>query len=237
MIITFGHSTLTQEQANRILTRANIELLVDIRSHPTSHWEWWRQENMDWLELDYAWMPQLGGWRDVHIDPWNVNRFLERGVDIRVYGGQFPKQRIGAKREGPGWTSQGLYDYQFFQTLNEYRAGLQQLVHLGRERRVAIMCAEALWWKCHRSMVADSLIAAHSEEVWHLMAMTDRREIRTEKHTAAERLGRYDPWVLDHWALWRGERANGRGLDTEAQPVLKSGYEVAGRRERTQPVK
>jgi hypothetical protein len=46
---------------------------------------------------------------------------------------------------------------------------MEELVALGRERRVALMCSEAVWWRCHRRIVADHLLA-RGEEVWHLMA-------------------------------------------------------------------
>jgi uncharacterized protein (DUF488 family) len=51
----------------------------------------------------------------------------------------------------------------------EFRAGLEQLLALGEERRCAIMCAEAVWWRCHRRIIADYLLA-RGEDVFHIVS-------------------------------------------------------------------
>lgn len=236
MIRTIGHSTHEPEEFVARCKHGGVRTVVDVRSHPTSRWEWFRRENMDpelnpnsWLAkagLQYAWMPELGGWTARHLDePLLVQpatgmplpadardgahtlqqvKLAEwatgHGVDISAYArGFFPKNRIAASTAVPGtaWTNQGLYDYAWYTALPEFRKAAEQLAdqaHEGGElERPAIMCAEFLWWKCHRSMVADYLYW-RGKTVWHLQPrMTD--------HAAAigNRIERYPEQVRAVW--------------------------------------
>ena len=67
----------------------------------------------------------------------------------------------------------------------EFRQGLEELMSLGKRHRVAIMCAEAVWWRCHRRIIADYLIAA-GETVFHILG---KDRIEPARMTAAARPG------------------------------------------------
>ena len=66
------------------------------------------------------------------------------------------------------WTNQSFHNYADYAFSNDFGRGLDELLELADERRVAIMCSEAVWWRCHRRIVADYLIA-RGETVFHLM--------------------------------------------------------------------
>ena len=73
------------------------------------------------------------------------------------------------------WEHPAFHNYaDYALTSPDFKRGLDRLVALGRERRVAVMCAEAVWWRCHRRIIADWLLA-RGEQVFHLMD-TDRVE-------------------------------------------------------------
>lgn len=203
MIKTIGHSTHEPDEFVGRCRHGGVRTVVDIRSHPTSKWEWFRREVMDpelnpdsWLAkagLRYMWLPQLGGWTSRHLSEQiavqpstgmplpqgapsgaftmkkvNVKDWATaHGVDVDAYArGYFPKGRIGSevadRTEGiPHWSNQGLYDYAWYTALPEFRSAAETLIRESQPgyslQRPALMCAEFLWWKCHRSMVADYL--------------------------------------------------------------------------------
>jgi uncharacterized protein (DUF488 family) len=66
------------------------------------------------------------------------------------------------------WQNQSFHNYADYALTPPFRGGLARLRELGHERRCAIMCAEAVWWRCHRRIIADYLIAA-GESVFHLV--------------------------------------------------------------------
>ena len=92
-------------------------------------------------------------------------------------------------------------------TTGEFLAAADELAGLGRSVNVAIMCAEAVWWRCHRSMIADYLVFAGSEVV-HLQPQPT-----PHAQAMGDRLQRYDPEVI---AAWR--RHLGHGHATQATP-------------------
>jgi len=209
-LFSFGHSTLSREDASRILTDAGVRVLVDVRSHPGSKWPQFQKESLElWAPEDgmrYEWWPELGGWDKRHLPL--AAEMLARGVDVRPYAGvKFPKQRIAMNQEPdarqeflpavkPTWTNTGLRDYSWFMCLDEFLEGADRLADLGRREDVAFMCAEVLWWKCHRSMIADYL-AFLGEDVVHLQP-------KRTLHSAAigNRLDRYDGEIVRKWEAW-----------------------------------
>jgi uncharacterized protein (DUF488 family) len=209
-IWTFGHSTLDAAAAITMLRSSGVKVLVDVRSHPVSKWpQWYKSEIEQWIApaaIAYVHVPALGGWNVEHLGM--VGQFP--GVDVAAYcAGKFPKHRIGKDRDkaaadGTAWTNQGLYDYQWFMTLDEFRAAIEALLSVAIPgRRHAIMCAEALWWKCHRSMIADALYAATGHQAIHIQP-------RATPHPAAGRLMRYDPAVIAKWREWGWKHGSDR---------------------------
>jgi hypothetical protein len=194
VIYSIGHSTRQPEEFNELLRAHGATHLVDIRSHPTSKWEWfWKDTMPDWLEAPYIWEPRLGGWTEAHVDAVDQ---LAIPVDISPYvKGQFPKQHIAQTQENepdkPRWTSIGLWDYQYFTVLPEFHQGCLELPD-----GAAIMCAEALWWKCHRSMVADYLWQVCGIDVQHIMSP---KQLTAHSRALGNRLERYELDVQEIW--------------------------------------
>lgn len=214
MIYTLGHSKWTQVQFLAALTELqklnNRPIgIVDVRSHPTSKWEWFHLQSMcKWLRdagFQYVWLPYLGGWDERHIDL--ASKFAVHGVDVTAYaGGKFPKQRIAlGKTEYPllkAWTNQGLYDYSWFMSLGEFQTGIRILNTLEeKEFHPVMVCAEVLWWKCHRSMVADYL-GFIGQSVVHITPR-ERKDgsfaLTKQVHDWVSRIDRYEPEIIQAW--------------------------------------
>jgi hypothetical protein len=137
-------------------------------------------------------------------------------VDLAVYSkGAFPKRRIGRDRpvrcdpDKPAWTNQGLYDYAWYTVTDDFLRGAQSLIERfdgpGTEA-AGIMCCEALWWKCHRSMIADYLFC---RQVWcgHLPPRPPKRPTTPRWKVHADAIGnRIERYPADVTAKWRGER-------------------------------
>ena len=68
------------------------------------------------------------------------------------------------------WTNQSFHNYADYAFSNDFGRGLDELLELADERRVAIMCSEAVWWRCHRRIIADYLLE-RGVEVFHLMGV------------------------------------------------------------------
>jgi uncharacterized protein (DUF488 family) len=83
-------------------------------------------------------------------------------------GGLRGKARNVAEGVNGFWTNESFHNYADYALSEEFHAGLARLVEQGRERRCAMMCSEAVWWRCHRRIVADHLIA-RGEAVLHIM--------------------------------------------------------------------
>ena len=189
MIYTVGHSTLSPEHLSALLTQAEVGLVWDIRSYPVSHWTWFRREELqDWLPvegIEYRWVPDLGG---------------RRGRRAAAAAG-----RALEATEPARWHEEGFLRYEWHMTTAEFFAAADELVELGGRRDLAIMCSEGVWWRCHRSMVADYLVVAGSDAV-HLQP---RRARHSE--VIGDRLSRYEPDVLDAWRLHLGGARFARG--------------------------
>lgn len=150
---TIGHSTRTLEEFAGLLRVADVALVVDIRTVRKSRAN--PQYNGDTLpgrlagfQIAYEPLAELGGLRGkAKTVPPDVNGL---------------------------WENQSFHNYADYALSETFRAGLASLVALGRKRRCAMMCSEAVWWRCHRRIVADHLIA-QGETVFHLMG-TDRIE-------------------------------------------------------------
>ncbi len=144
---TVGHSNRSLEEFIALLRAAQIGFLADIRRIPKSRAN--PQFNDDTLadalaslDIAYERVAALGGRRSrVRTVPPEVNGF---------------------------WTNQSFHNYADYALSDEFHAGLDHVIEHGRKRRCALMCSEAVWWRCHRRIVADHLIA-RGETVFHIM--------------------------------------------------------------------
>jgi uncharacterized protein (DUF488 family) len=144
---TIGHSTRSIAEFISLLQNVGVMLLVDVRTVPRSRVN--PQYNHDALpqsltpfQIGYEHLAALGGLRgkDRNVPP-SVNAF---------------------------WHNESFHNYADYAMSDKFRAGLAQLRELGRDQRCAVMCAEALWWRCHRRIIADYLLAG-GERVFHII--------------------------------------------------------------------
>jgi uncharacterized protein (DUF488 family) len=141
---TIGHSTRTLEHFITMLQSFNIETLVDIRSFPGSkRYPHFNKENLEQSipanNIQYLHLKSLGGRRPVQKDSKNT-----------------------------AWKHPAFRGYADYMETDEFKAGIQQLETTAIKQRTAYMCSEAVWWRCHRSMVSDYL-KLHGWTVYHIM--------------------------------------------------------------------
>lgn len=198
-LFSVGHSTLTADKFVYLLRRHDVEVLMDVRSHPTSRWPQFHRVSMQQYlpeaGIRYEFEPQLGGWAGRHRD-W-VPMMDKFGVNLRPYlGGHFPKQAIVGERvaseDKPIITNQGLWAYSYFLALPEAFHATAMLLERGRTENIAICCAEGAWFRCHRSMIADFLVWLGSD-IRHIAGRKFHSEV------IGDRLERYDPPVIEAW--------------------------------------
>jgi len=145
---TIGHSNRSLEEFVDLLKGAEVERVVDIRKFPRSRAnpqfnEEALPEALAAFDLSYEHVAALGGRRGKTQDlPPDLNGF---------------------------WTNESFHNYADYALSAAFHASLEQLLETGRRHRCALMCSEALWWRCHRRLVADHLLA-RGEAVFHLMA-------------------------------------------------------------------
>ena len=144
---TIGHSTRTIEEFVGLLRVGEVGMVVDIRTVPRSRTN--PQYNLDTLPEALA-ACQIGHTR------------------IEELGGLRGKSRDMAPAVNGWWENRSFHNYADYALTGEFHRGLEELIALGRERRVAMMCSEAVWWRCHRRIVADYLLT-RGESVFHLM--------------------------------------------------------------------
>ena len=144
---TIGHSTRSLEEFIGLLRESGIERLVDVRTIPRSRFN--PQFNKDTLpdaladaDISYEHLTALGGRRSRSRDvPQELNAF---------------------------WTHESFHAYADYALSPQFHEGLEHLIDEGRRRRCAIMCSEAVWWRCHRRIITDYLLA-RGEAVIHIM--------------------------------------------------------------------
>lgn len=145
---TIGHSTRPLPEFVELLRSQDIGLVVDVRTVPRSRTN-----------------PQYN--RDVL--PETLARYQIAYEHIPALGGLRRKSKDVAASVNAFWENQSFHNFADYALTEAFHAGLAQLLALGHERRCAIMCSEAVWWRCHRRIIADYLIAA-GETVFHILS-------------------------------------------------------------------
>lgn len=150
LVMTIGHSTHTLEEFIRLLQAHGATCVVDVRTVPRSRHN--PQFNLDTLPgslkeagLGYIHMPGLGGLRHAKPDSPNL-----------------------------GWRNASFRGFADYMQTPEFAQSLEELIRLAIKDRIALMCAEALPWRCHRSLIADALLVRGilAEDI---MSMTHRQ--------------------------------------------------------------
>jgi uncharacterized protein (DUF488 family) len=146
---TIGHSTRSIDEFAGLLREVGVALVADVRTVPRSRTN--PQFNADALpdslapyQIGYRHFPKLGGLRG---------------------------RRRGAVGSSPNmlWRNESFRNYADYAATEPFREGLNELRAEGHERTVAIMCAEAVWWRCHRRIIADYLLLAAGGTVFHIL--------------------------------------------------------------------
>jgi uncharacterized protein (DUF488 family) len=144
---TIGHSTRTLVQFVDLLQESDVDLVLDVRSMPRSRTnpqfnKQRLQEGLSYWQIDYEHIAELGGLRSKarNVEP-----------SLNVY-----------------WRVRGFRNYADYALTAPFASGLARLRERGEQHRCAIMCAEAVWWRCHRRIIADYLLAA-GERVMHIL--------------------------------------------------------------------
>ncbi len=173
-VMTIGHSTRSLEDFVEMLKAHGVERLIDIRTIPRSRHN--PQFNGDSLPsalraagIEYRHMKELGGLRHPRKDSPNT-----------------------------GWRNAGFRGFADYMQTEAFAAALAALAEEARGHRIAIMCAEAVPWRCHRSLVADAL-AVRGVPVEHIMskARRDSHHITPFAKVAGERI----TYPSDHLTL------------------------------------
>ncbi|MYR43822.1 DUF488 domain-containing protein [Streptomyces sp. SID5910] len=157
-VLTVGHSTRDFDEVLSMLRNNEVTHLVDVRSFPSSRTfpQWNRSAIEEALPADIAYrrIPQLGGRRHT------------------------PK---GVPSENGAWRVKAFRDYADHMASDEFREGLDELIGLAAEGRPAIMCSEAVPWRCHRRLITDALIVA-GVDVAHIMSATSTKPAVLNPH-------------------------------------------------------
>lgn len=144
-LFTLGHGTSAAEEIASLIRGAAIESIIDVRAIPKSrrHPQFWREEMERWIPAlggcRYGWEPALGGFRKVDRDSPNVALV---NPSFRAYA-----------------------DYM---ETDAFARALDSLLELAAKCRVAILCSESLWWRCHRRLISDAASLLRSFDVRHL---------------------------------------------------------------------
>ncbi|MEO7124817.1 MAG: DUF488 domain-containing protein [Nakamurella sp.] len=144
---TFGHSTRSADETVALLREFGIERIVDVRTIRGSRHnpQFGVDPMVEWLagaDIDYRWVEQLGG------------RRRKQPVDSAV---------------NAGWTHQSFHKYADYALSDEFAAGLAELIGLA-DVPTAFMCAEAVPWRCHRSLIATALVVS-GWQVTHIFGL------------------------------------------------------------------
>ena len=109
--------------------------------------------------------------------PRSLLEFQIEYVHIAELGGRRGRQRDIAPRLNGYWENQSFHNYADYALSPEFGSGLNQLRNLGHQKQCVIMCAEAVWWRCHRRIIADYLLTA-GESVFHILGKDRIEEAR-----------------------------------------------------------
>ena len=157
---TIGHSTRSADEFLQLLAKYDIQVLADVRRFPGSrkypHFnEEALRESLTAAGIEYVPMTELGGRRKARPDSKNT-----------------------------AWRNESFRGYADYMETVEFQAGIDRLLALAQRKRTAVMCSEAVWWRCHRSLIADYL-KVRGVDVRHILSET---KIEEHPYTSAARI-------------------------------------------------
>jgi uncharacterized protein (DUF488 family) len=157
---TVGHSTRSGEEFIQILLGNRIEVLVDVRTFPMSRR--YPQFNKDAL----------------------AESLREAGITYKHQANLGGRRKPRPDSHNSAWRNEQFRGYADHMETEDFKNGVQELLELASSKRAAVMCAEAVWWRCHRSLIADYLKAA-GHEVIHIL---DEKKTEEHPYTSAARI-------------------------------------------------
>lgn len=146
-VYTIGHSNRPLDELISLLSDSGIGLLADVRSYPRSRAN-----------------PQF----DADVLPPALAAAGIAYRHMKALGGRRGPQKLAGSSPNTLWRQEGFRNYADYALTPAFRAGLDALQAFARERTCAVMCAEALWWRCHRRIIADYLLV-RDVEVLHIL--------------------------------------------------------------------
>jgi uncharacterized protein (DUF488 family) len=172
-IYTLGHSTRDLAEFSRVLQAHDIRLLVDIRAFPMSRR--YPHFNRDHLEL---WLPEVG-----------CEYLWEKDL-----GGRRKKQMPREESPNVALRNESFRNYADYMLTPPFQQAIERLLQHASQKRTAIMCAEAVYFRCHRMLVSDYLVS-HGHQVLHILDEKPPRE-----HTLTK-----DARVVNGQLIYRGD--------------------------------
>ncbi|MFC4469684.1 DUF488 family protein [Streptomyces xiangluensis] len=144
-LVTFGHSTADRGTLAELLRESGVTAVVDVRTAPGSRRDpdLSRQRLARWMPEDgiaYRWEPRLGGFRKPPPDSPDT-----------------------------AWRNASFRGYAAHTRSPDFVTAMDGVMHQAAEQRTAVMCSEAVWWRCHRRLIADFAVLARGMLVHHLM--------------------------------------------------------------------
>lgn len=154
-IWTIGHSNRTFEEFTALLNQCSIEYLIDVRRFPGSrkhpHFNKENLEvNLPHEKIEYKHIDELGGRRKVRKDSTNT-----------------------------AWRNESFQGYADYMETAEFMDGINKLKKIAKANRTAIMCSEAVWWRCHRSLISDWLKC----DQWEVLHILGKNQVKEHPYT------------------------------------------------------
>lgn len=145
-IWTIGHSTHPLDELVEMLKSFHIDIVADVRSFPGSRkFPQFNKENL-------------------------INSFPENGIEyihIKALGG---RRKVNPDSKYTVWRNASFRGYADYMDTEDFERGMEELIQLAANNKVAYMCSEAVWWRCHRSMISDYL-KTNGWTVMHIMGI------------------------------------------------------------------
>jgi hypothetical protein len=228
VVLTIGHSTQDIDDFVQLLKAHEVTLLLDVRTIPRS------RHNPQFNEES---LPKV-----LH----------KAGIGYRCIAGLGGLRRARANSQNKAWRNASFRGFADYMQTAEFEESLLELIDLAREERIAVMCAEAVPWRCHRSLIADALVA-RGITVEHIMTATRRDTHKltpwavvkkrrvTYPGDASTNKSKEEPIMAlnfkigDHVA-WNSEAGRVRGTIKKkiTSPITFKGYTVRASREQPQ---
>lgn len=146
-VYTVGHSTRSWQEFTRLLSAYGIQAVVDVRAFPSSRkFPHFSREalarGLEMAGMEYLWLGrELGGYR---------------------------RHGLGAASPNTAWRAGGFRNYADHMLGEEFARGIERVLALARRKTTALLCAERFWWRCHRRLISDFLVA-QGHRVIHIL--------------------------------------------------------------------